>query len=519
MKSVSMLDSIIITDNIDIHLHYNEFSNTKKMVYLIQQTLLCDYITMFSGAIVQDNIVNNRFKISAPFLLRSYRRSLEEKSAVIPKDSFNTGKYLRISKVLMELLSGNMPEADDIIDIFYSSEFIDDIDIHLPKEFLLPYIYSINGTYIEKDRLPMNANVLEEYGEKANGYEFSNPIVYIPSFIVDKKYGFVLKLETSPTYAFSSFVMYDYESMRKDMHLPYRYLACMNWRGKNFLHIVGFLENFSIEHDPNLMMENNVCSIGDICYDIVTNCDYCRDCKPFNIHQFISAIKYICERWKITITDCEYLGEILRKSKVYDSNVINYLTKKIEDVTVAETQAFERSAFFSIVKKSSTIALEANDTASTEDEQNKDDNDDEITDDIENIDTEDNELDEDISNELDDESDEITSDSDDNEKDDETDKEKTENVSTKEERIISPSVNGILLELLNPENETLSDFLYRKEFLIRTNELLKNTSQTKVDSQILFMLKEWATKWLYIFSVPSLKSFLRNLNVSLMPKQ
>ena len=72
---------------------------------------------------------------------------------------------------------------------------------------------------------------------------------------------------------------------------------------------------------------------------------------------------------------------------------------------------------------------------------------------------------------------------------------------------------------MNPENETLSDFLYRKEFLIRTNELLKNTSQTKVDSQILFMLKEWATKWLYMFSVPSLKSFLRNLNVSLMPKQ
>ena len=495
-----MLNGIIISDNLDNYFHYNEFSNLKKMVYLLQQTLLCDYVTMFSGVLYQPSVIgdtpNNTYKSVAPFILRLYRQQLEKQAAIIPKDSFNTGKYIHISKLLMDTLLGKLPSADDLMDVFYSTEFSNDVDISLPKEFLLPFVYAINGTYVDSDILPMNAHVLNTVNTK--GYEFMNPLVYVPVFIVDDKYGIVLKLQTDPTYTFSSFYMQDYSTMRKNLLPAYRYLSSLNWSGRQFLHIVGFLQNFSIEHDPHLMLDDHVCTIGDICYDIVTGHKFCDSCKPYDPNQFISFIKHICEQWKIVITDCDYLGELLKRCGVVGDDVINYLLKQENELTDNEVRAFKESILFNIVKKSS-IAIEANNSIDVDE-----DTDDTSTDDDQSSD------DTDMSSDTDDISDNI----DDNSEDD-----KKEDPPVETKPISVKSVDGVILELLNPENEVLSDFLFRKEFLIKVNELLKNPTRSKYSSHTLFMLKEWATKWLYIFSVTSLKSFLRNLHISLRPKQ
>lgn len=524
--AVSLLESIAFQSKPDAHKHYEQFSGIKKMTYLIEQLMLCDYITMFAGTLVQyDSPADHSYTIAAPVLLREYRNELVRKALAIPKYDFHSGKYAHLYDLMISLVNGNMPHADDLIDVFMDSEIVNDADIYMPKEFMLPFVYAINGTKIDKDRIPNSVDM------DSDQYEFFNPIVYTPKYELHKELGFRIVLNSEEAFQVPSFIVEDFTDLRKNMALPYRYIVCLDWKGKSFTHVLGLLEQFSLEHDKHVMQNDSVCTVGDLCYDVVTHSDYCRCCKPSNMQSFIHSLKYLVEKWNIQIDDTVYLGELLKHSDAVDPDIVNYLQKPVESVTVAEMEAFKSSIFASFINKTIS-ATEATDPNKKDDEDeegfpdgnSKDEqadpgldptnedaptNPDQPADgggtdmgsmgDGSDMDMGDMSGGDDASGESGDES----------ENAEETEEHKVA-------RKIPPATDGILLELLNPENETLQDYLYRKEFLYRVNELLQNPSANRYSSQVLFMLKQWATKWLYIFSVPSLKSFLRNINFSIM---
>jgi hypothetical protein len=86
-------------------------------------------------------------------------------------------------------------------------------------------------------------------------------------------------------------------------------------------------------------------------------------------------------------------------------------------------------------------------------------------------------------------------------------------------RTIPEASDGILIELLDPEKETLSDYLYRAEFQLRVRNIMQNPSSVKCSKRVLHLLEQWATKWLYVCSVASLKSFLKNVSFPLMANE
>lgn len=529
--AVSMLESIAYRNRPDAHRHYEKFPSVKKMVYLMEQFLLCDYVIMFSGSLIQnDSLADHSYRLAAPLLLREYRNELVNKALAIPRSDFHTGKYTHTHALMKEMAYGTIPSADDLIDIFMDSSIENDADIYMPKEFLLPFVYAINGTKIDKDRIPNSVDLDDDQ------YEFFNPVVYIPTFDISKELGYRLIMDVSEEFQVPAFIVEDFQDLRKNMTLPYRYIACLDWKGKSFQHVLGLLERFSIEHDKHVMQNDSVCTVGDICHDVITGSNYCRCCKPSNIQSFIHCLKYLVEKYSIQIDDTKYLGEILKYVTNVDQNIISFLQKPVESVTVAEMEAFNSSIFASFIHKTIS-ATEATDPAKDEDEKEKE-NEDKSEFPAGNSKDEEADPGTDPNNEdaptnpdepADDDAggtgdmdmgdlggdDAATGDATAGDTAEESDEKETEE--HKVARKIPPATDGILLELLNPENETLSDYLYRKEFLYRVNELLQNlSSNTRYSSQTLFMLKQWATKWLYIFSVSSLKSFLRNINFSIM---
>lgn len=524
--AISLIRSITIENTNDPAKSYDHLSPIKQMAYNIQQLLYCDYVSMFAGSMT-DGQTNSEYFIAAPLLLREYRQFVMNRVFAIPKNDFNVGKYVFVHEAMTKLANCSMPDADDLMDIFLLTDIANDGDINIPKEFLLPFVYSVNGTKVENTRLPFNMDAELGY--------FNNPVIFTPKFCHCEEHGLRLCLIAEEAFQVPSFKMDDYFDMAKSVKNPYRYLAMMNWRGKTFTHLIGFLTQFSLEHDSHVMQSNGVCTIGDLSYDIVTNSNYCRDCQPSNFQSFVKALKYIAALWNIEFDDLVLLGEILRKSGCVDQELIAYFQKAKDEITVSEMEAFNSSIFSSFIKN--VVALEAADN--TDDEEETDDNQDEdaqagTSDDTSNPDEPAVDDGTDTSG-----GDGSTDDSDDgsvfdgssddlgvpDEGMDDTsgeDSDSTEEEDTPEKKVartIPPATDGIMLELMNPENETLSDYLYRKEFLIRVQDLLRDPSTARCSSQTLFMLKQWATKWLFIFSVPSLKSFLRNINFSFMPKQ
>ena len=342
--AVSLLDSIAYRSRPDAHKHYEQFPSIKKMVYIMEQLLLCDYVIMFAGTLLQnDSLADHSYRTAAPLVLREYRNELVTKALAIPKSDFNTGKYQHYHDILQSLAYGNMPSADDLIDVFMDSTIVNDADIYMPKEFLLPFVYTVNGTKVDKDRIPNSVDM------DSDQYEFFNPIVYTPEFEITKELGYRLILDTKEEFQVPSFIVEDFTDLRKNMALPYRYIACLDWKGKSFTHVLGLLERFSLEHDKHVMQNDGVCTVGDLCHDVVAHSDYCRCCKPSNMPSFIHCLKYLVEKWNIQIDDTVYLGEILKHSDNVDQDIVNYLQKPISSVTVAEMEAFQSSIFASFM--------------------------------------------------------------------------------------------------------------------------------------------------------------------------
>lgn len=513
--SNSMLKSITLHPDIDNTKRYHSFSATKQMIYLIHHLLLCDYVSMFAGTLVQKPDYTH-YDIATPLNLRTYRNTLMEKALVIPKTDFNTGIYSHYHDLLFSLCKGDMPSADDLIDLFMDSHVLEDPDLQIPKEFLLPFIFSVNGTTIAKDRISSNVDL------DSDAYLFYNPIIYTPRYELSKEYGLRMILDIDPDLQVPCFSLDNFTDMQHNLPLPYRYVASMDWRGRSLTHVLGLLERFSLEHDSHVMQNDSVCTVGDLCYDIVTHSDYCRNCTPSNFNAFISCCKYLCETWNVQVDDTAYLGELLKCSNG-DMDVVNYLQKSVDQITVAEMEAFQSSVFATFVHKT-VSATEAADPNTDEDDDKKNPKEEGdaqagTTDTPEDTNPDAPAGTDDTTGDMPTDDPDAPTDTGDLEAPEDTESDSEDTPAKKVERKIPPATDGILLELLNPENETLSDHLYRKEFLIRVNDLLQNPSGTRCDSQTLFMLKEWASKWLYIFSVASLKSFLKNINFNVMAKQ
>ena len=77
---------------------------------------------------------------------------------------------------------------------------------------------------------------------------------------------------------------------------------------------------------------------------------------------------------------------------------------------------------------------------------------------------------------------------------------------------IDPS--KMLLEISNPQNEVMSDYLYREIVAQRIGTLIKNPPRNAHPNDII-MLKRWRSRWLYLASVACLRDFLTRISLRL----
>jgi hypothetical protein len=203
----------------------------------------------------------------------------------------------------------------------------------------------------------------------------------------------------------------------------------------------------------------------------------------------------------LNIDDYTLLGETLSKLG-YAADAISYLQKNVNEITTAEMEAFQRSPLASIINR---IALEANDP---------------IADDKISADkiapTDDNTV---TPSDTTNGEGDLPTEPGDPTLEDDSSTDSTETKSDQIDDVMPDATDGVMLELLDPSKETLSDYMYRNTFLVKVNNILQNPSQFNCSKKELILLKQWASRWLYIMSVQSLKSFLKNLSFSLMPDQ
>ena len=72
----------------------------------------------------------------------------------------------------------------------------------------------------------------------------------------------------------------------------------------------------------------------------------------------------------------------------------------------------------------------------------------------------------------------------------------------------------MLLEISNPQNEALSDYMYRELVAQSISAIIKNPPNNARPNDIL-MLKRWRSRWLYLASVACLRDFLTRVSLRL----
>lgn len=501
-----------VTNN-DFHL----FSDFQKSLLLMNQCLLCDYVLMFTSDF------QGTFSDSVgPKMIREYRQDLLTEFYKLPHTVYTSGKYEEAYQMLRDMLTDfRYPDAADIMTLYMDQEVLEHPSLcSLDKNFVLPFLYAMTGTKLPKEML---ADLeIDDTSSSDDGYNLLAPVLLTPVFKLmsdgdhyllgankqvnlESQY---LILTFTPVKSFPSFTIDDFSSMSKSLPALYRYIAGFNWRNKSYAQFLAMMATFSIDHDHSAsnygMIDNDpCCSIVDVCYDIVTRSDFTTHVSSYDNlkSSFDKLLKYLCDRWKLNIDDYALLGDTLSKLG-YATDAISYLQKNVNEITTAEMEAFQRSSLASFINR---IALEANDP---------------IVDDKISADKVASPVDNNVTpgdpttdgaGDLPTEPGDPTL-GDDSIEDSETKSEQIDDV-------MPDATDGVMLELLDPSKETLSDYLYRNTFLVKVNNILQNPTQFNCSKKELILLKQWASRWLYIMSVQSLKSFLKNLSFSLMPDQ
>ena len=516
-----MLDAIKICDGASsfciTNQEYTSLSDFQKVIHIMQQSILCDYVRAFT---LPPNFTLPEVKCNG--ILDNYKNALKSKLDKLPYSQYMPGKYQQayeVTAAMFDNFTGVRSltiSATDIVCLLGDQEIADNEALNsFKKEFYLPFLYAAYGTKIDSDYIADRDTV----SSLDSGYELLNPIIYKPEFAFEEndkdEYSFSARRNNSvneenarfimrmiPLTAFASFSIDDYENMEKHFSIANRLIAGLNWRGKTSTALIAIMALFSIEHDHYAMhyhmQDLNRCSVSDICYDIITCSNYTADigCSSTSKVGFEKLLKYLCDRWNLAIDDYVLFGDLLQRLG-YSADTVSYLQKDITQVTTAEMESFKRSSLASFINK----GMEATDLP---------------TDELGDVNT-------DTSGALGGtttEPDGMSPESTDTPIDGPAEEEDPNNAVIQEiKRTIPEASDGILIELLDPEKETLSDYLYRAEFQLRVRNIMQNPSSVKCSKRVLHLLEQWATKWLYVCSVASLKSFLKNVSFPLMANE
>lgn len=463
--------------------YYNTLTDYQKVSYLLTQTLLIDYYSLITGYKVFEN---TRSHIEDMFNQLPYSEYMDGAY----QHAYNTCKYvLQCLKTQTRVGTENI--INDVLSVFMHHSVENIPSLGLSKELVIPLMTSMDYKLNDDDIVD---------GSIEDGVILEPKVIYPHCYVYDtwevpglayRNAMHVCILPRTSSIKFASFDTIstsgqeEYSLLQKP---EYKYITGLNWSGKTLSQFVAFMSQYSIEHD--------LCStplLSNVCYDIVTHSNYTDVCCNNDI-PIEQLLKYLCERWGLTIDDNQLLADLLSRCG-YDVNTLNYLVKDTSVITAAEADAFNKSFLSKYIKH--RIGLEASDvdqTLNPVDESSSMDNDMSSTPELDDTGAS---MDDPIGEDTDEE---IT---------------KLEDI----DRKVPVAVDGIILELLDPTKETMADHLYRAEFQMRVKNLVQNASTTKCSKYTLYLLTQWATKWLYICSVTSLKSFLENISFPLMSEQ
>ena len=294
------------------------------------------------------------------------------------------------------------------------------------------------------------------------------------------------------------------EANRNNRNCLSCYLTNFNMRTFSLDDIIGLYASFAIDHDKYVMTNSSdsaKITMADVCFDMITGSSYVSVYTPtgkvriVDFELWIRFVKNLIDTNKMQpAQDNKLFGELL--SKIGESELlVNFFTKDIDHITAQEAFAFRNSVYKTIIEKHAFASMEddTEDDADTSDENTED----------ENSSTDDADLDTDNSTGDLGGTDELNSmDS----------KEDTDQPTKKVKPQIDPS--KMLLEISNPQNEVMSDYVYREIVSQRIGTLIKNPPRNAHPNDII-MLKRWRSRWLYLASVACLRDFLTRISLRL----
>lgn len=288
------------------------------------------------------------------------------------------------------------------------------------------------------------------------------------------------------------------------------YLTNFNMRTFSLDDIIGLYASFAIDHDKYVMTNSSdsaKITMADVCFDMITGSSYVSVYTPtgkariVDFELWIKFVKNLVDANKMRpAQDNKLFGELL--NKIGESELlVNFFTKDIDHITAQEAFAFRNSVYKSLIEKHTFISME-------------DDTEDDTTDDTD-VGTSDETTDTETNSEDDTDLDTDNSTGDlggTDEMNSMDSKEDNDKPTKKVKPQIDPS--KMLLEISNPQNEVMSDYLYREIVAQRIGTLIKNPPRNAHPNDII-MLKRWRSRWLYLASVACLRDFLTRISLRL----
>jgi hypothetical protein len=234
--------------------------------------------------------------------------------------------------------------------------------------------------------------------------------------------------------------------------------------------------------------------MADVCYDAITGSSYVSDdlAAGANIVDKREWVKFIQDKISANelqpVHDNRLFGEVLELLGV-DTDIVNYFSKDIHQISAQEALAFRNSVYASVADdKFLTVGTEADTNNVDIDTTEGGDTDVEVGTDTDG----DTDLGDDSSFDTPTEDDDKPADK------------------------VKPQIDPerMLLELAKPGASPLTDYLYRSIVAERIDSIIKQPPENARPNDIL-MLKRWRANWLYLVSVACLRDFLTRISLRL----
>ena len=276
------------------------------------------------------------------------------------------------------------------------------------------------------------------------------------------------------------------------------YLSNFNMQKHSLDDLLGIYASFALDHDRYVMTNSNdsvKITMADICFDMITGSSYVLTNTPtgkdriVDLPYWMDLVKTLTKDKKLKpVQDSKLFGELLRNIGESE-DIVSYFTKDIDHITAQEALSYRNSIYTDITTDKFKAAMEDDTESGMTDADAAEDT---TTDDTG-----------DMSGDFGgtDEMDNMSTGED--TKDDTTEKVKPQ---------IDPE--KMLLEISNPQNEAMSDYIYRELVAQSITRIIKNPPNNARPNDIL-MLKRWRSRWLYLASVACLRDFLTRVSLRL----